>query len=61
MKIQILELPMEPVGEVTSTPFVLVLSEMPPEDAAAFAGQTERIRELTGARGVLTYYGIVEI
>lgn len=61
MKIQVLELPMEHVGEVTSTPFVLVLSEIDAETAERIGGRVALIREATGARGVLAFEGPVEI
>jgi hypothetical protein len=53
MKIQVLELPMQVVGEVTHTPFVLVFSGT---GAADLLEKSEKsITEITGARAALVF------
>lgn len=66
-RIQILELPMTHVGEVSETPFVLVIDETQPERHILGPGQAvpesawERFGRQVGARGVLITSETIDI
>lgn len=54
MRIRVLELPSEQVGDYYHTPFVLVLDHMPEPLSAEQAQRiSESFKAATGARGVL--------
>lgn len=53
-RIQVLALPTETVGDVSATPFALVIDQVSADDFEYFAGAAESLRQL-GAKAVLFY------
>jgi hypothetical protein len=58
-RIQILELPEVYSGDVSETPFLLILDQV--DDAEALQSSMQGAKELSGARGILAFTETVEI
>lgn len=61
MRLQILELPVQHIGDVMHTPFILVISETPDGYNLFEAERNTSFRESTGAAGVIVTAEHVDI
>lgn len=64
MRIQILELPAEVVGDVVTTSFALVLDRVPNADRLHEhwgEGWSDRLKETSGARAILVFSDEVSV
>lgn len=59
MKLQVVDLPEQRLGDAVETPYLLVFSEVENYDALVEGGA--HLKEHTGARGVLVFEDAVEV
>lgn len=61
MKLSVLELPSEVVGDVVTTPFALVFHGVPESSREELLDRAQDFKEATGARAFLVFEDEIEV